>query len=79
MHDWRFFDARVLGQVGARGLPDSQGVRVLAQRRHIAGALAWTNGPPNVNGTGVRWAPRITFGYPCWLPPYPCRWLSRRS
>jgi hypothetical protein len=77
LREWGFSDALgSLGPLGARAFPDSGGVRVLAERREIAGMLTWTNGPPNVQHIAVaRWSRSIRFGYPCWLPPYPCRLL----
>ena len=79
LHDWQFHDALgYLGPYGARALPDSQGVRVLAQRRAVAGVLTWTDGLADLNGPAIRWAPRIGLGYPCWLPPYPCQRLPPR-
>jgi hypothetical protein len=74
LHEWQFSDeSGHFGSLGARALPDSQGFRVLPQRRPIAGALTWSNGPVDPGGPTVRWKPSVRFGYPCWLPPYPCR------
>jgi hypothetical protein len=80
LREWGFSDALgSMGPLGARALPDSGGVRVLAQRREITGLLTWTNGPPNVQpAAAARWSRSITLGYPCWLPPYPCRLLPPR-
>jgi hypothetical protein len=75
--DWSFTDALgSLGELGIRALPDSQGVRLLPQRRSIVGVLTWADPPVEVTGPGVRWASRVEIGYPCWLPPYPCRRLQ---
>lgn len=77
MHDWAFADrAGTLGPLGVRVLPDSQGVRLLPARRSIVGALTWSDQPAFITGLPKRWAARMTLGYPCWLPPYPCRGLS---
>jgi hypothetical protein len=79
LHDWQFYDALgYLGPFGARAVPDSQGVRVVAQRRPIAGVLTWTDGWVDLIGPATRWAPHIGLGYPCWLPPYPCQRLPPR-
>jgi hypothetical protein len=80
LHDWQFHDALgYLGPFGARAVPDSQGLRVLAQRRAVTGVLTWTDGSADLNGPAIRWAARIGLGYPCWLPPYPCQRLPPRS
>jgi hypothetical protein len=79
LQDWAFSDALgPLGRLGVRVLPDSQGVRVLPTRRSIVGALSWPGQPAGIRGPTERWKARVTMGYPCWLPPYPCRWLLPR-
>lgn len=80
LREWQFHDdSGDFGMLGARALPDSQGFRVLPQRRQIVGQLRWSNGPVDPGRPEIRWKPRISFGYPCWLPPYPCQRLQPRS
>ena len=87
-HDVYFGDYRLADSAGEmtnvadmRGMPDASGLRVIALRRPFAGAVRFVDshaaraiepGPPL-----RRWAARVGLGYPCWLPPYPCRWLAR--
>jgi hypothetical protein len=67
---------------GIRILPDSDGVRVIALRREFVGPVAWVQGkapsPQAYQIAPRRWGEHVTFGYPCWLPPYPCDHLSPR-
>jgi hypothetical protein len=80
LREWQFHDdGGDFGMLGARALPDSQGFRVLPQRRQIVGQLSWSNGPISLEQPEIRWKSRISFGYPCWLPPYPCQRLQPRS
>jgi hypothetical protein len=83
--DYRLADA--IGEMtnveAVRGLPDVSGLRVIALRRPFEGAVRFLDseatraiepGPPL-----RRWGARVSFGYPCWLPPYPCRRLAPRD
>jgi hypothetical protein len=79
MHDWPFSDARgEMGLLGIRVMSDLQGIRLLPQRRSIVGVLEWPGAPVALNKPPVRWTARVAVGYPCWLPPYPCRRLPPR-
>jgi hypothetical protein len=80
MHDWAFADRLgPLGALGIRVLLDSQGVRLLPTRRGIVGPLTSPDQLAFLTGPPKRWAARMTFSYPCWLPPYPCRSLQPGS
>jgi hypothetical protein len=80
LREWQFHDNEGgFGMLGARALPDSQGFRILPQRRGIVGELGWSNGPVSPGGPEIRWKSHVSFGYPCWLPPYPCQRLPPRS
>jgi hypothetical protein len=80
LRDWQFYDdIGDFGMLGARALPDEQGFRVLPQRRPIVGDLRWRDGPVDPGRPEIRWKSRISFGYPCWLPPYPCQRLQPPS
>ncbi len=57
--------------------PDGNGVRLIGLKRDFAGEpvlqlegslVAVAEGKPM-----RRWAEHVTLGYPCWLPPYPCK------
>ena len=57
--------------------PSGDGVRLVGLRRDIQGGVVWQDGhglpmPPNPSPQ-VRWGEHIAFGYPCWLPPHPCK------
>jgi hypothetical protein len=57
--------------------PLGDGVRILGLKRDFVGDVAWVPGrgmvmPPDAPPER-RWAEQIGFGYPCWLPPHPCK------
>jgi len=66
-----------------RMLPDGEGSRAVALRREFSGPVQWVQGgKPNpfaAQGRPLRWGERLTLGYPCWLPPFPCQVLRPRS
>lgn len=74
---------RLANVEGMRLLPDSEGLRAIALRRLFVGPLKWVRGSaPGPTADGIssrRWGERLTFGYPCWLPPYPCQKLPPHS
>ena len=80
LQDWRGELANVEGM---RLLPDSEGLRAIALRRLFVGPVKWVRGSapgPTTHGISPRrWGERFTFGYPCWLPPYPCQELPPHS
>jgi hypothetical protein len=57
-------------------LPSEPGLRLIAVRRDFVGPVSWALGPglpvPADAPPQQRWAERIGFGYPCWLPPRLC-------
>jgi hypothetical protein len=57
-------------------LPLDGGVRLIAVRRDFVGTVTWAPErglPMAADGMPqLRWAERIGFGYPCWLPPKLC-------
>jgi hypothetical protein len=58
-------------------LPSGDGVRLIGLRRNFDGPVAWGPGmgldmPASVSPER-RWAEHVSLGYPCWLPPYPCK------
>lgn len=63
-----------------RVLPDDQGVRAIALRRAFAGPMTWVAlNPFGESATAdmkARWRSKVTVGFPCWLPPYPCQHLG---
>ncbi len=75
---WRITDAAgtTEDRMSIRVLPDAQGVRLLPQRRNFAPPVVWVNQPAGAGGPPVAWSARLTLGYPCWLPPYPCERLA---
>jgi hypothetical protein len=51
-------------------------LRAVALRRLFDGDVGWVEPPPpGLDGAAPRgrWAGRVSFGAPCWLPPHPCR------
>jgi hypothetical protein len=74
---------KVVSVTGMRVLPDGEGLRALALRREFVGPVRWTqDNAPDADAyhrVPRRWGERVTFGYPCWMPPYPCRTLPPHS
>jgi len=64
-------------------LPGGDGVRLIGLRRDLQGDVRWAEGhglPMPANPLPQqRWAEKISFGYPCWLPPHPCKKEPRRE
>ena len=61
-----------------RVLPDSQGVRVISISRPFVGVPVWRDRsdlPVAADAVLKEWGMRIGYGWPCWLPPYPCQRL----
>jgi hypothetical protein len=66
-----------IGEMRTFPFPLGDGVRLIGLKRDFAGDVAWVPGhglpmpadPPPER----RWAEQIGFGYPCWLPPHPCK------
>jgi hypothetical protein len=57
-------------------LPDGDGARLIGLRRDFSGPVVWAPDHGLSQKAGApqfRWAEAIGFGYPCWLPPYPCK------
>nr|WP_321984161.1 hypothetical protein [uncultured Lichenicoccus sp.] len=62
-----------------RVLPDSQGLRVISISRPFDGQPVWRDLShlPIQSGAAPReWGLKVTYGWPCWLPPYPCQMLK---
>jgi hypothetical protein len=63
--------------VSMRLIPLPQGLGAMALRREFDGPTGWAPGaaPPGVpeNAAPALFAERVTVGWPCFLPPYPCR------
>ncbi|MBN9510457.1 MAG: hypothetical protein J0I21_15255 [Alphaproteobacteria bacterium] len=83
--DYQLADAAgMLRNVEAvRGMPDATGVREIALRRPFEGAVRFVDSnDARAVAPGAplhRWAARMSLGYPCWLPPRPCRRLAPRD
>lgn len=62
-----------------RVLPDSQGLRVISLSRPFIGVPVWQDRsslPIATDAVPKEWGMQIGYGWPCWLPPYPCQRLK---
>ena len=61
-----------------RVLPDSQGLRVISLSRPFIGIPVWLDRsglPIAADAVPKAWGMHVGYGWPCWLPPYPCQRL----